>query len=200
MDKILLSIRVHIVHYRPFSSTHLDSFFKFALLLWYAFYDNNQRTIMLTNIQQKLNTLSLDSLTQKVGEWLDEHPTIFKIVVFANHLFRAIAMFALMVVLPYSFLTNCVISLAASLAYRLTIERFCHFRFAIPACLGGIALHMGLPAIEYLVNNIAFQTFGLMVETFVGLGAMALYTAGIIWISHSSVENRPATASCCNGQ
>lgn len=142
---------------------------------------------------------SFDCISSSVGKWLDEHPVINKIVVVANHLFRAIAMYALMAVMPFSLVVNCAISLAASILYRVTIERFCHFRFAIPACLGGLAMHLASPSLDALISGVAGNVFASAVSI-IGVASLTAYSLGVIWITDSAVNSlnkQKDDDSCC---
>lgn len=121
------------------------------------------------------------------GKWLDEHPIANKIVVLVNHIFRAVGMFALMAVLPFSLPINCALGLGASLFYRYTIERFCHFKFAIPACLGGMALHLTSPSLHLLIYQVASQAMA-SVTSLLSAVCLTLYALKVIWISNRDVD------------
>jgi len=85
---------------------------------------------------------SLNSLSNKVRQKLSEHPTIYKIVIVASHIFRMMGMFAMLTLHPGSFLKKCSFILIPSLLYRLSVEAPCPFKFALPSSIGAIALHM----------------------------------------------------------
>lgn len=81
-------------------------------------------------------------MNRDLGNWLNVHPKVNTVVVVANHIFRAAGMYALMEILPGSFAAKCLIAGGASLFYRVTIERFCRFRFAMLSCVGAAAVKM----------------------------------------------------------
>ncbi len=141
----------------------------------------------LEKAYQKIN-FHYESNLAKIGDWLDRHPKINTIVVIANHIFRALGMLALFTVMPGSFLAKCAIMLGASLFYRITIERFCHFRFAIPACLGGMAMELSIPALANIINGAAIQSFASLGTSLIAISPLVLYLAGIVWISHSPIQ------------
>lgn len=133
---------------------------------------------MLENIKNTAQKQK-DYLFNEIGNWLDAHPTINKIVVIVNHFFRAAAMYGFMAILPFSTVVNCSIGVVSSLFYRVTIERFCHFRFAIPACIGALAIQI------------------LNVQPIVGIASLALYVTHVVWISNQAV-NDLQKPSCCS--
>jgi hypothetical protein len=147
---------------------------------------------MLDNIKattDKQKEILFNDVPNSIGRWLDAHPLINKIVVVVNHIFRAVAMYALMAILPFAMPINCLIGIAASIFYRFTIERFCHFRFAIPACAGGLAMQI--------------LNFGMYMEspvhTAIGMTSLALYFMNVVWISHKAVDALPKQ-SCCKAK
>jgi hypothetical protein len=140
------------------------------------------------NVFQKFHH-QFDSFVDKVGAWLDKHPYVNTIVVIANHIFRALSMLALMTFIPGPFIVQCGIALSASLFYRVTIERFCHFRFAIPSCLGATAMNLSAPAVASIVHGVANQTLAEVAKTAIGISPLVLYTVSIIWISHSAIQS-----------
>ena len=153
--------------------------------------------------QEPAKSYFVENIVDPIGRKLDASPPIHKVVVFVAHLFRMLASLALLSFLPFSFAINCLITLAGSLFYRVAIERICAFHFAIPDCLGAMALALFLP---YLINMTAISTFSMLAETFAHLVPFAIYLGVTVWLSHSEVEERstllnlqkPKPKSCCS--
>jgi len=78
--------------------------------------------------------------TRSVHQFLRNHPTLYKIALIVNHLFRAVMMAALMLMLPFSPWISMGICLAGAIFYRLTVETNCAYKFALPSFAGGSAL------------------------------------------------------------
>lgn len=152
----------------------------------------------LETFANKINGQFDTVVINPIGAWLDKHPNVNTIVVIANHILRTLPMMAAMHLLPFSFAANCAITLGASLFYRISIERFCVFRFAIPSCLGAIAFQFSKPALADLISKTAFQSFSTLTKTLVGLSPFALYMGGIVWISYAAVQEKKSSESCCH--
>src|ERR1700678_1214627 len=78
--------------------------------------------------------------TEQINAYFVDHPNMYKAALIANHIFRAVAMVAFTLLLPFSPLVNMAICFAGSLFYRLTVEKNCAYKFALPAFAGSIAL------------------------------------------------------------
>jgi hypothetical protein len=109
--------------------------------------------LALHNFIQQHNPLT--HLTDKSSEFLHTHPRLYKLALLINHLFRAIAMTALMHFLPFSLMTNTLLCLTGSIFYRLTVENNCAYKFALPAFFGSLAFlaakHTVLPLLSYSI-------------------------------------------------
>ena len=77
--------------------------------------------------------------TNALEDFFAEHPTLRKIALIANHLFRAIAMLGLMIASPLPMLATSALCFIGSLFYRLTVEIHCAYKFALPAYAGSVA-------------------------------------------------------------
>lgn len=130
----------------------------------------------LSTLYEKANPF--DKVTAAVGQWIDKYPLLHKIVLFANHLFRGLCMGGMMTLLPFGFAVNGAICLFGSIFYRVTVERFCPFKFAIASFFGGIAIEMSkqFPA------------------------ASLLWLTSIAYISHREVEKTLEKKCCCSGK
>jgi hypothetical protein len=82
----------------------------------------------------------LVGLTKKFQEVFSKSPTLYKVVLVANHLFRAAMMFTLLKCLPLSWPINGAVCLLGSFFYRLTVENNCAYKFALPSFAGGLAI------------------------------------------------------------
>lgn len=133
---------------------------------------------------------SVDAYLKVIGDWLDDHPTINKVVIVVNHLFRALAMATLITLLPYSHLVNCGLTLAASLFYRVTVERCCPFRFALHSCAGGAAMVAAQPALIDLVAGLAFESLQTLGRALLQIAPLGLYLGWVVYISSLSVDAR----------
>jgi len=144
-------------------------------------------------LNNTLNTLTkepgfLSAYTSKGAAWLDERPRLYKAAIVANHLFRAVSMVGFMYLMPFSPLVNFSVSLVASIFYRVTIERFCQFRFTIASCLGAGAMMLALPAIDSIISGVAFGSLGLIAKAFVELLPLVLYGVSILKIANDGVD------------
>lgn len=138
----------------------------------------------LTDIEQ------LNVTAKHIGNYLEKNPALYKAVVVINHLFRAMLMAVFMVALPYGLAMSCAVSLGASLFYRLTIERNCAFKFALPSCLGGISYHLSRYGVHSMVAGIMLRSVDLLNAGFIGSLPLTLWTFAIISITDDDVEKR----------
>jgi hypothetical protein len=138
----------------------------------------------------------LETPTQVIKEYFANHPDLYKTVLVANHVFRAIAMHGFQALLPYSSLINTGICLVGSLLYRLTVETNCPYKFALPSFASAISYQYATPAIDELINGIAFASmsaFGSACLTLVPLAVCASYI--ILTVSYDVDHQK----TCCRG-
>lgn len=143
----------------------------------------------ISSLANRFNAKINEKIIDPIGRKLDANPLLHKIAVFAAHMFRMLASLALITFLPFSFPVNCLVALGGSVFYRVAIERNCPFHFAIPDCIGGMALSMSLPA---LVNITGLSTFAMLAETFIRIVPLGAYLGFTVWLSHHEVEERGA--------
>lgn len=125
----------------------------------------------------------------QVGNYLDNHPTLYKVVLVACHFFRTVTMFAAMMWMPSPLPVTVGIMVAGSLLYRAAVERFCCFRFTIPSLVGaGAAWLTQIAAVNYL-SGAVLTTLGAALHTLAILPLLG-YTAWVIYLSHQDIENR----------
>ena len=102
--------------------------------------------------------------TEAIYGYFQAHPTHYKAALLANHIFRAIAMAALIGAMPLS--VGIPLCFAGSLAYRLTVETHCAYKFALPAFAGGVSLLIAAQAVNALASGAAFVslcTYGVYI-------------------------------------
>lgn len=104
--------------------------------------------------------------------------------------------------LPFSPAVSCAVSLAPSLLYRASIERFCIFRFALPSFAGGVALWAGRAAIVSILAKTAFASAGSLFTASLGLVTLAGYTVFVCRQASADIDQymkRFGKVSCCGG-
>lgn len=84
-------------------------------------------------------TSILSKPTNDLHRFFESHKTLYKVVLFINHLFRAAAMGALLASMSFSWPAKLTICFSSSLFYRLTVETHCAYKFALPSFWGGLA-------------------------------------------------------------
>ena len=128
--------------------------------------------------------------TSKLSDYFDSHPTAYKIALIVNHLFRAAMMVGLMFI-PYVPLpVSMAVCFVGSVFYRLTVEKNCAYKFALPAFAGAAAFMLALPGLISMINGIAFTSFAtglLACATFV---PFILYGAYIILTVNYDVNEK----------
>lgn len=118
--------------------------------------------------------------TDKINEFLYKHRTLYKVVLIANHLFRAAAMLAFMLFLPFVPLANLAICLGGSLFYRLTVENNCAYKFALPAFAGATAALLAKTAWIPIITGVALSSIGAWA---LALASLVPITAYIVYIA-----------------
>jgi hypothetical protein len=161
----------------------------------------NQEDLM-TNIVQSVDKAKvyMDDQLEKAGTFLDHHPTLYKAVLVASHIFRAASMYALMAVTPLHPLLTCGLLLGPALIYRAAVERFCCFRFALPSVLGAVTFWAARAAAIAIVTGQVFTSPGIALLAGLGLASLAGYGFLICYISHVDIKKRMATIfrpKCC---
>lgn len=106
---------------------------------------------------------------------MKSHPTIYKIALIVNHLFRAVMVAALMLMLPFSPWMSMAICLAGAIFYRLTVETNCAYKFALPAFAGGSALLIAKEACIQAIAQGALAAFASVAFASISLCAYFAY-------------------------
>ncbi len=144
------------------------------------------------NAYQTVKT-KIDEAYDAVGKFLDENPTIYKIVLIACHFFRAVAMFALMEWIPLPMPVTVAGMVGGTLLYRAAVERFCCFRFAIPSMAGGAAAWLAKAGAINCISGAALSSVGLAIANALLFLPLLGYTAWVIYLSHEDIEKRMET-------
>lgn len=141
----------------------------------------------ITGFSESVNHIITKSCHQISG-FLDKHPVVYKVVLFACHLFRAAGMYGMMMVSPFSMPITCAIAVAGSLLYRASVERFCCFRFALPSCVGAGAYWLGKVPMINLVTGAAFTSISAAALSIAGALPLFGYLGYVAYISHEEYE------------
>lgn len=145
-------------------------------------------TVTLHNFIEQHNVLRKP--TEEIHTFLNEHRTLYKIALLINHIFRAVAMGAFMVCLPFSALTNVVLCSLGSLFYRLTVETHCAYKFALPALGGSISFFMGKTAVCDLIGGAALSSVGAFFTACASLLPLCAYAVYIGLTVSYDVDSR----------
>jgi hypothetical protein len=132
----------------------------------------------------------LQGSTDLISDYFRSYPSLFKVALLVNHVFRAAAMIAFSLMLPFSTLVNIGICFAGSLFYRLTVETNCAYKFALPAFAGSIAFPMGVSAMTGLINGLAFASLSAFGIAFASLLPLSAYIAYIALTVNYDVDHR----------
>lgn len=132
--------------------------------------------------------IDLTVATQDYGSFLRKNPNVYKVVLLVNQVFRAVMMMAFMAFLPFAPLVNFALGLAGSLFYRISVERGCSFRFALPSCIGAAACDLSLASLPALTSGVAFRSLQHFAATLVGIWPVALWAIVMTAITHTEVE------------
>jgi hypothetical protein len=144
------------------------------------------------------NQKVFDGACDQFGSFLDQKPTIYKATIIAIHVFRAIAVFAMMEMGSFAPIVSLGILIPASLMYRAAVERFCTFRFTLPALVGGLAMWEAKQSLIALSAKSAFSYLSLL-GAGAGIASLAGYLLFVCTLSHFDVEKRMLNLrhSCC---
>ncbi|MBU6384064.1 MAG: hypothetical protein KGQ49_00160 [Verrucomicrobia bacterium] len=113
-----------------------------------------------------------ETLSDQVDLVFREHPTVFKVALVVNHLFRSLAM-SFMLLSPVCW----PICFVGSVFYRITVEKNCAFKFTIPSLAGGISL--------------------LLAQSGFSMAPLGLYLSYVVLTVDYEVDHRPC-GHCMN--
>lgn len=141
----------------------------------------------ITGFSESVNQIVTKTFDHVSG-FLDKHPVVYKVVLFACHLFRAVGMYGMMMVSPFSMPITCAIAITGSLLYRASVERFCCFRFALPSCVGAGALWLAKVPLIQLAAGAAFTSVSVAALSIAGTLPLIGYLGYVAYISHEEFE------------
>lgn len=118
----------------------------------------------------------LKTPTTRITNFFDEHPTAYKIALVTNHLFRAAAMIGLMFIPFVPKIPTMVICFVGSLFYRLTVEKNCAYKFALPAFAGAASFMLAIK----MINGVAFASIASGALACASLMPLILYGAYVL--------------------
>lgn len=136
----------------------------------------------------------LEKPTKLLGQYFKKHPEQYKGVLIMNHLFRATSMWAFLKYNRNPMGTKLLGCFAGSLAYRITVEVNCAYKFALPAFGGAVAFMMGSQSLAKVVNRSAFHSFKAFGNAFLSLTPMTGYFTYITLTTSYDVDQ--ASCSC----
>jgi hypothetical protein len=132
----------------------------------------------------------LKSPTKKIHAYMMDRRDIYKVVLIANHFFRAFSMAGALLVLHCPFWTKAFLCFSASLIYRLTVETNCAYKFALPSFAGSIALPMGKEGAALFINRAAFSSLKTFAEALGSLAFFSLYATYVILTVDYDVDRK----------
>lgn len=135
-------------------------------------------SVRFHNCIERANCLTAP--TKHLANFFDAHPTAYKIALIINHLFRAVMMVGLMFIPQVPLAISMGVCLVGSLFYRLTVERNCAYKFALPAFAGAAAFMLALPALINILNGGAFVSLSSTLQSGASLIPLAIYGTYIV--------------------
>lgn len=153
----------------------------------------------ITGFSESVNHM-VNQTCRSISGFLDRHPVVYKVVLVACHLFRAVGMYGMMMVSPLSFPFTCAVAVAGSLLYRASVERFCCFRFALPSCVGAGAYWISKVPFIQLATGAPFASVSSAALSIAGALPLIGYLGYIAYISHEEYEAKMGVKqrSCCS--
>jgi len=131
----------------------------------------------------------LETPTKQLEQYFKKHPEQYKGVLIANHLFRAISMWAFLKYNRNPMQTKLFVCFAGSLMYRMTVEVNCAYKFALPALGGAAAFMMGSRSLTKVVNGAAFYSLKAFSNAFASLIPMEGYFVYITLTTSYDVDH-----------
>ncbi len=135
----------------------------------------------------------IQKMYNNVGDFLDKHPTVYKVVLIGCHFFRTLTMFGAMVYMPLPMVATAAIMVGGSLIYRAAVERFCCFRFTMESLMGAGAAWLAMIGTINFISGAALASVGLIIANSIALLPVLGYTAWVIYLSHTDIENKMKT-------
>lgn len=135
----------------------------------------------LLNTIDSIKTLDpLRDVTETVKNWLNEHPTAFKVVLIANQLMRAGMYAEVMRSLPYSTAVNGLICLGGTLFYRITIQGHCPYKLELTGLFGGASFWLANDRVSKTMRGVLQASVASNAITIAACVPLALYAIYVI--------------------
>ena len=142
----------------------------------------------------------MDKPSERIATFFAGHPTLFKMVLVINHFFRTAGMVGLMFIPGIPKPAAWTICVVGSVVYRLTVERNCAYKFALPALAGAVAVMLFLPTLRALMHHTAFTSPARGLCSVLSCVAVALYVTYVIIAVHGEVNRQRHQTPCCRSE
>ncbi|MBS0628797.1 MAG: hypothetical protein JSS30_01065 [Verrucomicrobia bacterium] len=153
-------------------------------------------SVQFHNLLERVNVLERPE--DAVDDFLYHNPTIYKIVLLINHIFRVATMSFFMLALPFSIPVNLALCFSASLFYRLTVEGYCGYKFALPSFAGAITFPVAQEAVANLISKAALHSFADFALTIGSLLPFTAYVAYVVLtVDYDVDDDCGILPSCC---
>ncbi|MBA2727630.1 MAG: hypothetical protein H0U49_05595, partial [Parachlamydiaceae bacterium] len=83
-----------------------------------------------------------------------------------------------------------LVGAAASVFYRVTLERFCQYRFALLSCAAAGSFEIAKPGLTALISAAAFSSLSALGTALVLMTPFAICGAAIISVTNQNVNER----------
>ncbi len=130
---------------------------------------------MTVDVREWIAYSPLNEPAKNLQKIFKEHPQLYKGILLVNHVFRAAAMVGFMQMLSYSMMTNIAVCVGFSALYRLTVEKNCAFKFALPALGGSVAFLVSKQALLKVIQGTAFHSINAFVSSSLALLPLCTY-------------------------
>lgn len=139
----------------------------------------------------------LEKPTAQLDSYFRKHPRLFKGVLLVDHLFRAAAMVGFMFIPHIPKPVSWSLCVLGSLYYRLTVEKNCAYKFALPALAGAASFMLLLPTILKIMNQTAFLTVGSGTLASLSFIPILVYAGYIVVTVSQEVDANFNKSNCC---
>ncbi len=130
----------------------------------------------------------LKGTTDLLADFFERHPTAYKITLVINHLFRAGVMVGAMYIPGVPRIPAIAVCLIGSLFYRLTVEKNCAYKFALPAFVGAVSFMLAIDATIACIHGVAFSSIPIGILTVASFLPLPLYGTYVLLSVHHDVE------------
>ncbi|MBA3815910.1 MAG: hypothetical protein H0X29_05220 [Parachlamydiaceae bacterium] len=132
----------------------------------------------------------LKNPTSKMNAYFKKHPALYKTALLVNHAFRTISMASFSQALPFTGPINTAICFSTSLFYRISVEKNCAYKFALPAFAGSLTIPLAYSGLESLISRTAFISLSAFSLTMIILIPPFAYLTYIILTVQYDVDSQ----------